>query len=817
MTKCVATVLFALSAAAFARGVITDDPICHCTDCCFVHNGTETDFTGKTLVTLTYPKVSLSGEYTTVHHQYLDAGDALQGDALPYQYVVKYTDDNKASFDRNIIAFADTPLDCTSSHLFVGSPDDVTSKKIAFVAHDTENYCTLDADGLLSRDELDRTDEYYFAFNAMIDEGEVLRLMYDMTSDGLIVPEDDILYYPYVIEDGSVTAVDTNEATEFYIDVGLDVKDVSTTSGNSNEGLTCYTIDELFANDNAYWLAEDGSKCPVNLITPTGTGDAAVEGRNYHMRIDQTDYQTCAVKDVELVDTNLVFTFRLVLPRDASHTDGASADDDECRYFAQNENVQNITISVAQDVTAEIDGIYATAFNTQLKSVSPERCTPISDYPTPHSFVHFVIEAVLPGTFGVDFETVTLPDFDGVEIEWDTETGNQPDVIPCTDFDPTADPGDEYKVCTFALRSTSCEPTYETTDGECAFERQTQRLLTGFTLIEELPGGQTAEYVSDPINSGLDNTEFDIQLCEPEEEDAAIGVNDVFNVELALQNYYYGEPVDWEQTDNYTMNKDMIARLSVGQIADSPFDFDDDLELMIKTVTVELTNPVTEAVITSYSYSVSDKVSFMGTSWTPYFRDPRFCTFFDESKTDRCERFFVDGVRSNAYHDAAWIADQMVDECQDNAGDTNNHDFFIFNPRDWFQNNVNGYVDLKMVVSGVIHKCSANGRRLEGEGGDEGDEESREGRHLQSDPSRDILYVSSELVVSFITRDDGSGYVEVIQPPASEWISENSALLGVAFAVAASALCCVCCAAGMTRRRRGERYGKIPIPAALGA
>jgi hypothetical protein len=507
----------------------------------------------------------------------------------------------------------------------------------------------LDINYQLTRDEIAYTDEIYFAFNYLVDEDSDFNIMYDLSPQGLIVPEDDILEYPYVIEDGSVTALDVNEASAFYIDVGLDVLDISVTEPGENAGTGCLDIDGLFNNSNAYWLTKTGGKCNVELISG-GVGDATVDGRQYHLRIDQEDYQQCAVKDVELLNGNLTFTFRLVLPRDGTETVETS-DSDNCLYFAQNENVQNITISMAQDVTADLDANFISNFNTRVASVTPERCTDPNQYPTPHSQIKFTIEATLPSTFGTDFDSVTLPELEGLSVEWDTVSGAQPNTIPCTDYAGEAGPEDDYKICQFNLRTVTCEPTYVTLDGECAFERNNTRLLTGFVLVEEMPSGQTATYPTGDINLGLDNLEFDISLCVPDDEDEAINVVDVFNVELDLQNYYTGFPVDWSETNNYTMNEDMIVRLSVGQVADSPFDFDEDLELMIKTVTVELSNPVTNDVITSYTWSPGDKANFMEYSWTPYFSDPRFCTWYNSGATNKCEKFFVDGTRSNSHHD----------------------------------------------------------------------------------------------------------------------------------------------------------------------
>lgn len=800
-----------------AHAVNPDDPICTCTTCCNVANETNTHFTGKSIVEYTYPEVSYYGTYSIVGHTYRNETDDLVVDPLPYQYVVKYENSFKDTFDRNIFLFTNSGnnLNCTMSHAFYGSPDDDTSKKIDFVKHETEDYCTLDINYKLTRDEIAHPSEIYFAFNQLVDERSEFNIMYDLSAQGLIVPEDDILEYPYVIGDDTVTATDVNEASSFYINVGLDVVDISVTEPGENAGTGCLEIDELFNNSNAYWLTKTGGKCDVELISG-GTGDAADGGRNYQIRIDQEDYQSCAVKDVELLNGNLTFTFRLVLPIDSEDTT-ETTDSEQCRYFGPNQNVQNITISMAQDVTAEIDTNFISNFNTEVVAVSPERCDDPNQYPTPHSKIKFTINATFPSTFGTDFESVTLPSLEGLTVEWDTVTGAQPNQIPCSEYPGEAGPEDDYKVCVFNLRTTTCEPMYATLSGNSAFERNTTRLLTGFTVIEEMPGGQTATYPAGDLNLGLDNLEFDPSFVAPDAENPPVNVVDVFNVELDLQNFYEGFPVDWTETDNYTMNEDMIVRLSVGQVADSPFDFDDDLELMIKTVTVELSNPVTNDVITSYSWSPGEKANFMDYSWSPYFSDPRFCTWYNSEATDKCEKFFVDGTRSNNYHDTTWIADVMPYECQelgttDGQEDSNNYDYFLFKPREWFRDNTKGLVDMKVTVTGIIHKCSDNPSRLlqAVEAG-----KIRGDRQLQSDiiPGRDVLYVSKDLVISFVTKENGDSHIEVSNVPQKTWFEENKTLVIVASVLGGLVLLgCVVVLWGNKKRHYGVLVGSSMGP-----
>lgn len=759
---------------------VYDSQICGtCLTCCNVDNSTSTQFTGKTIVQYTYPEVSLYGTYTIAQH---NNGTTTTGE--DYQYVVPYVDDFKSTFDRNVFVFTEnnTAMDCSHSYLFYGSSANSTvNKKIPFVK-DVNGYCTLDTTDALTRAEIAYKDKVYFAFNGLVDEGTNFNMMYDLSPSGLIVPIDDVIEYPYVIQSGSVSAVDTNGNGEFFIDVAFNVSDISVKAQTANSGTGCLSIDQLMANGNAYWLAKNGTNCNVSIISG-GSGNATHGGLTYHLKIPQYDYQTCAAEYVSAVNGNLEFDFRLVLPRDSSET--TETTDNNCYYFAENSNVQNITISMAQDLSAQVSAAYTNNFNTYLSSVEPKRCTPLSSYPTPHSKILFTLNATLPGTYGSTFSQVTLPTLDGLSIEWDTVNGQQPANIPCDSYSPTGNAADDYQVCQFNLRSIACEPTYLTTNNRCAFERNNSRLLTGFVLIEEMAGGQTSTYASADINLGLDNSDYDTSLCLAKDEASAIDVTDTFNVELDIQNYYPGYSVNWTATNNYTMNNDMIVRMKVGEIANSSFTFDSDLSLMFKTITIELSNPVTNAVITSYTWSTQDKSSFMDYSWSPYYKDPRFCTWYNAAATGagaKCENFFVDGTRSNNHADSTWITTTMPAECQTTgtaAGeqDTNNRDHFLFTPRTWFQGNVNGYVDMKITATAVVEKCSPNARRLSQErkllGG------SGSSRKLL-DPGADVVYISKDLIISFVTKSDGSTYVQTTSQSSGSWVADNKELVIIA-------------------------------------
>lgn len=121
----------------------------------------------------------------------------------------------------------------------------------------------------------------------------------------------------------------------------------------------------------------------------------------------------------------------------------------------------------------------------------------------------------------------------------------------------------------------------------------------------------------------------------------------------------------------------------------------------------------------------------------------------------------------------------MPFECQEQntlAGqeDDNNADFFLFTPREWFRGDTEGYVEMKVKVTAVVHKCNDNRRVLE-----EAPAKRLGGRDLQTVAPGDnnVLYVSDEIVVTFVVDDDGNEHVQVAKPPGKSWIEENQTLV----------------------------------------
>lgn len=786
------TILFGL--VALTKAVITDDPICDCTTCCYIDDSATVDFTGKTIVQTTYPDVSLSGNYTVINYQSKDGTNT----SLPYQYVVKYENGFKTKFDRNVFIFTENGnnLNCSQSHLYYGDPESTkyTQIEMVEVEQDGSSFCTLDINGILSRDEIADDSDIFFAFNQLVDERAGFNIMYDLSDSGVILPEEDIIIFPYIIQGGSVTATDINNVTEFYIDVGLNVSNIDTTQDGIDPA--CLSIDELFHNGNAYWWVPDGPNCNVTVISG-GEGDAVTEGREYHLKLSQFEYETCSLATRES-NGQLHFDFRLVLPTDDEETN--ENDPETCGYFSSPLNVQNITVSMDQDVTDTVTSDYITDFNPVVTSVYPEKCTDYETYPTPHAVMKISINATFPSVNAVDYNTIGIPTF-GEQWEfnnllWDDNGDGSSPQYSCTSYpNPDGDAGttaDAYTECEFKFISSVCEPMYVTTDDECALERNTTRFIYDFTIEQTIVGGQKAIYNSGAINSGVDNMEWDKDFCVAEGERDVVNVNDLFNVNLELRNYYYGDSVDWDNTTLLTMKDDMIARFRVGVTADTPFEFSDDLSLIIKTVMVTLRNPITEEEITSYVFSATDKAGFMDFSWSPYYQDPRFCSWYDSAGgNDKCGDFFVDGVRSNGYHDATWIENVMPLECQVNDTlpgdeDTNNSDFFLFTPREWFRDNTAGFVEMSLQVTGIVHKCTDEVRLLS-------EAKNVRGRDLQS--TSDILYVSDEIIVTFVTDDEGNEHVEVSKPTNESWVEENMALVvtsGVVAGIILIALIILC-------------------------
>lgn len=771
-----------------ASGLITDAPICQCqtSDCCNVDDSTVTKFTGATGVQLTYPDVSLTGKYTVINQlQYNETSASDYNTTQDYQYVVWYDNDFKTAFDRNLFFYTGPSqnISCTESHVYIGDPATDYFKKLDLIEQTdgTNTYCTIDVVDKLTIAEINTDAEVYFAFNRLVNEKTTFNIGYDMAASGLIVPISDINVYPYVIKQNSVFGTDEFGGGEFYIDLRLNVSDVD--SSTVAIPASCLSVDELMSTE-AYWLVPGGTNCPVTVLV-NGAGDLedTVSGRTYHLQIKQTEYETCSVSTRES-GGELHFDFRLVLPIDNTLTDDVSDDGEACFYFAENLHVQNVTISMDQDVSSTIDANYITDFEPTVTSLTPVECTDYDVYPTPHSKLKIEITATFPDVNAIGFTNIGVPNF-GESWEynamvWDDPAG-EPNYV-CTDNANGAGAEDDTVTCVFKFISTQCERMYETSTGECAFERNTTRFVTGFQIEQEITGGLLAMYNGGPINSGIDNTVFTADTCDPPSERAVVDVTDLFEVSIDLRNYYLGEAVDWDNTTLLTMKDDMIGRLKVTNSENTPTEFQD-LSLIIKTATVTLTNPTTDEQITSYTFSVNDKKDFMNFGWTPYYEDPRFCAYYNADATgDKCETFFQDDRLNANYHNAAWVLSHEVNECQRQntlVNDTKNTDHFLFTPREWFRDNVNGLVKMTVTLSGSVHQCTGARRMLS---------ETSEGaglrsRALTADPTRDVLYVSDQIIVTFVTDGDGSEHVEVTKPTTKTWWEESQTAIIIGGAV----------------------------------
>lgn len=764
------TSLLVVLSSIWARARAHD--ICACTDtCCVIDNSTSVSFTGKSIVSLTHPQTSLTGEYANL--DYLDAEGAQV--LSNYQYVIQYMNAYRSTFDRNVLMFSDVNLTCAGSHMIYETQTAGQYKTIPFVevVRDGTQYCTLDVNSKLSRDEIAQPGHIYFALDYAVREGDNFFIMYDETDAGLIIPEDDIIVYPYVIS--AVTAEDNTDGGnpgEFYIDVFVNVSDVRVAAEQDNPGTGCFTVDEIFSSTDAYWEVPEGTDCPVTSLSAPA-GDLEGAGRTYHLSLPQQDYERCSTR-VEDTGTELKFHFRLVLP--TSMDDTGALTDDRCYYFAPALNVQNIIVTVSKDVSAEIADEFK-VFSTQLVSVTPDRCEPIELYPVPHSTLKFQIKATFPSAYGVEFTGLGLPYLEDPSntLEWDTADGVTPSIT-CQEFDPdaVAASGDEYKECIFSYRSTVCEPTYNTVDGMCAFERATSRFIRNFQVRETYQGAQSYLHVSAPINTGLDNLKFEQALCDPPSERDAIDVTDEFEVSINMKNYYEDQVVDWASTDQLSFNDALIVRLDAGLTASTPFNFDN-LELVLKTITITLTNPLMgDAVITSYSFTSADKSNFMRLSWSPYFQDPKFCRWYDaENVVDRCTAFFDSSTtRWNSYNDNYLDLTKIAHACQSSA-DTKNTDYFIFDPKEWFSDYTNAFIGVQVRATGVIHQCGPAGARRVLGNFDTG----VRGLQTSGNPEQDILFVTDELIVYFNRDADGAKQVHAVERESKTFFEERKSLV----------------------------------------
>jgi hypothetical protein len=792
-----------------------------------------------------FPQVSLEGTYTLVDYGTHDNGQSRRllseegitpslrkgGRSLaeiagtPYQHVVRYNkEDGNGMFLHNVQIFPSSgSIDCTQSHVYWRVAETEVVKpgltytagqlmQIPLIQSSQGSFCEMnetagrfdDGSGVgVSMKMMEQPDDVHFAFNKLVDEGSTYYIQFARTEATLLQPVDSTIQYQYAIRDGSVAVQQVQSGGEFYMEVVFDVIDIE---DDVEPGAGCLTLDEVVSPTHAYFGAADANpRCNITLAT-SPSGDPEVgDGRRYTLKFPQSQYEDCAESLTVNGDTlDFGTTLRLL----------TGSVGDSCFYFQPGSSQQAINIQVNADVTDDMSENLA-QFSTELISITPERCEPLADYIVPQVTLKVVLNATFAVEAGSDVERVTtsIPYIEDPTYPLVPDTEGGGDAFTCT---TTVGASGTFKQCQYYFKTSKCEKFYYTNNGECALEYNTTRFIEDLVFRETYPGGLFVIRRSPVIDTGLQAVAFDGALCAPSEEREAVDVSDTFPSSLALRNYYDDTTVDWTNTTQLSFNDKIIIRAGVAEAAGATFD---NIELFIKSVTVTLRNPesVSTDPITSFTFNVREKEALMANSWTFFYEDPVFCSYYDSEggpgdAENKCQAFYDpfgdQSTRWNGYNTATLTQPKIDNVCQEantlvGAEDNRNVDFFMFDPNIWFADNVNAYMEVAISVSSVIHKCGANqtiptARRLA--------DGSSSGRELSAlNPESQILYISKDIIVT-VGGENGTTVTVVETEEKGIW-EEHTGLLAALIATSA-VMFCIIFGFGMFRlwRYRNDEY-----------
>lgn len=809
--------IFVLGLASKSYGQQFDN-ICACGECCNVDN--TTTFTGSTFKSLVYPSVSLYGTYTLIDygsHRRLSSTErsfrSLQSTpGTPYQHVIRYTkEDGDGKFLYNFQLSSSTgTINCDDSHVYWRVMEDEVIdptltytagelKQIPLKKSDIGEFCEMDYKGIISMKMMEQPDEVYFAFNDLVNEGDTFYLQFSRLPHTLLEPIDTTLQYQYAIKPGSMAVQQVRAGGEFYMEVRFDVLDIET---DVDPDPSCLSLDEVVSSQHAYFGSDSGGiSCPVQYATAPVGDETTDVGRRYTLRFNQSQYEDCAESIVASGSTiDFSTTLRLL----------TGAVGENCFYFQPGSSEQEIKIQVQADVTEDVDSVF-TQFSSELISITPQRCEPIADFIVPQVTLKVVLNVTFATVSGSSIERITssIPYLEDPSFQLVPDTVAGGDSYVCT---TTTSSAGDYVQCQYYFVTNKCERIYSTEGGDCALEYNTTRLIHDLVFKENYDGGLFVVRRSAPIPTGLQATYFDSALCEAKDEVPVIDVTDQFPSSIGLRNYFDGEPVDWTNTTQMSFNDKMIVRLGLGEEASATFD---NVELFIKTVTVTLRDPnVPGRVINQATFNVREKSNLMGNSWMFFYTDPVFCSFYDSrggvvpggdlDPEHKCQSFYDpfdnELVRWTPHNTQKFGQAAIDDVCQVTRGaDTRNTDFFMFDPKVWFADNVNAYMEVTVAVNGVLHLCGEN-------------QTIPTNRMLQAeDPSPDVPNPSSTVIV--VTKEqvivvggpgDSNVVVSTGSSSSSMW-EDNTALLSTLVAICSLLLLYILVVVGM---KVCERYGK---------
>jgi hypothetical protein len=811
--------------ASGAQGFSTDDELCACTACCHVDVQADIDFSGRTMIATTFPLVSLGGTYTLVDYGTHENGQARRAleeqkereerelavvAGTPYQYVIRYIDRlDGGKLLRNFKITTLSAVDCSASHVYWRAQTGLVQIPLLEVVSATGSYCEMDEGQLITRAMADNsTGNVYFAFNGLIDEGE--RFFIGKDSKFLAL-DDDTISFQYAITPG-VTATQQRAGGEFYLEVGVNVMDIEQ---DLVPGPGCKTVDELIADGEVFWGTP---ACPAVLdpaISPSGNKDV-FPGKKYTFKLAQSDYETCA-QELSVDGGDLLFKSNLTFP---TMQGGAT-----CYYFQPGADRQQLDITVMADVS-DVATEQFTQFSTELVSITPVRCEPISAYVTPQATFEVVIRATFAVTAGNEVTRVSssIPYVSSALFELAPMLGPGNKAVDCVESAVT---GGTQKTCTYYFKTTKCEKIYSTAAGLCGFEHDTGRFIDNLVFKETYPGNLFVTRRSPILDTGLNTELFAAELCQSKANEQPVDVTDTFPTSAVARNYVDGVTVDWASTTPLAFNDKIILKMEVGAAAATALG---NIELFIKNVVVTLkdTNQG-DLLITQFVYNVLEKEILMDYAWTAFAEDPIFCSYYNVqggggNANDKCQAFydpFSDQTeRWTPYNDATQtqgVINQVCQKTNTQSGqqDTRNTDYFMFNPNLWFQENVNSFMTVQITIDAVLHLCGGAGDPARRRALLKQENLRETGRELLN-ANDEILYVSKDIIVT--VGADGLTTVRVIEPTGGSMWDEHEGLLIGLIVVVALLISCIVFFAGMRwYRNRKDGYAGAAKVASGGA
>jgi len=738
--------LLLLLVAWSARGIAFCDD---CDACCAVDNATT--FTGRIGFQTTAPRTSLDGSYTVAY------------DGAVYRHVIQYVkEDGSGRLLKNFrISPSGGAIDCSKSHVYWRAQEADFAfaagafAKLALARSTRGDFCEVEADGRLTRAMLADPSEVYFAFDGLVPEGSDFFIF--RNDDRWIEPIDDTLAYQFMLADVQTTTVD-NDGGEYYMQATLRVRDIEPelAAAGGCDGVTD-------AVKSAYFGKADDPACAVDFVSASGDA-ASAEGATYVVRLGQDLYEQCA-ETITASPGVLEYATTLRFP---TMTDDGTA---RCYYFQPGAAEQPLTITVRAASDAGVE-LAQSQFTAALHSITPKRCEPLSDYVIPQAIMRVVVNTTHAITSGHSVSRVasSVPYIGSSTFQLVPDTEDGQSAATCE----TVDIGDGRlrRRCQYFFRTTKCEKIYSTRSNMCGFEHNTSRDISNL-VFEETQGALKVTRRAPPIATELQAVEFLPQLCAPLVDIPIVDATDTFGAVATLRNYQPGVSVDWDApVAEISFSDPLIVRLEVGDSAALELG---DVKLFIKSVSVRLTNPNTGVLITQYMFDVTEKRNLMNDDFLPFYQDPTFCSFYSSSggggdPDDKCQPFFDpygDGLtRWNPFMEA--LGREEVDAaCQ--AGDSRRRaDYFVFDPRRWFRDNLNDFMRVNVQASGVLHQC--------GGPGDASDRRDTGRRRMMDDSApRRALMDATETII-FVTRDSiffagtipANHSIRVIREPVEE-------------------------------------------------